>query len=851
MAVGPVTPEETYPDDAASRVQCTPLKGLEAYEARLNVEKFNSKPTGPGGWMRAALNLACCAAPVERRDQNRAALTGDEMLLYSKDPIPTSLSFMKCGCQRKKAVEMFDQIQKYMLLTNENAVAEERNKCTRRIMAIGNSSSGLKDELYLQLLKQTRGNTDHFREKNAFKLWSIVSADVHCSQALSKVVLEYLKDVGLRTGETPLVRMMSLEIFDSVADLGKPDHAADSESMAEILQKCEVSVIDGSSVELVYDENTRVVDAKRQLAWKLGLMNCETLALYQCQGNNHIQLNRDSNISLVLHQTCASSQGTKKLVLKREAFRTIEEDGCSPRVLELSFTQARQMYLRGDYPVAQSDAEDLSLLQIVAAYGPSVFENDESLSKAVSETIPKCVQHEDPAQWNQAMRDRFMQKQSLTSEKARRQFLALMHQMPFGNSHFFPVTTGKGFPACVQGTQIDMAVNKKAVHFLQKDTRQCLLSLEFCHIASCKQKGAAIIQFKAKGPHCCVFLLETSDAETIRRLVEVYRSSRSQQIKTQKRFWSSKTDSDLDKSGDQSSLRLRSLSPDNVFSFKRVVSNHDALQRDSQKTLSNSNGGMPGPSKPTGSVQSQESSQEATSMLYRVNTSISRVESNQEQLYQLAADNYDEAWAQNVTYAVGIKEFTTQRDAHLAFDLRSADQVLNMKDNCRKDELIYFLNLQKDYRLHITLQHRHFQDMPFEKLEWIRIEPPDGDEVELTFKPLSKTDDGLNVAALWEVGKCQSLRLQAISPDSGSFEEKYFPCNILIGVRTKSGSYRIRVLKLTVHCKMIGPKIQLRHRRIARSVARWWGCKPQYIKEGIAVFAKAASVINNAPVPGL
>lgn len=155
--------------------------------------------------MRQALNLKSFVSHFARCNIKKAALTGDEMLLYSKvskagvfhglsfllkDPIQTSLSRMKCKSQRKKAVEMFGQIRNYMLLTNDDSDAQEQNKCVERIAAIGNSSVALKDELYLQLLKQTRGNSDHFQEKNAFKLWSVIASNIHCSQ----VCLLYLWD---------------------------------------------------------------------------------------------------------------------------------------------------------------------------------------------------------------------------------------------------------------------------------------------------------------------------------------------------------------------------------------------------------------------------------------------------------------------------------------------------------------------------------------------------------------------------------------------------------------------------------------------------------------------------------
>ena len=79
------------------------------------------------------------------------------------------------------AVEMFDDILEWTNLprgfSNRARHGEIVNSIARRTQGI----EDLRDELYLQLLKQTRGNVTHYQKWSVWKLFRILAERLACS----------------------------------------------------------------------------------------------------------------------------------------------------------------------------------------------------------------------------------------------------------------------------------------------------------------------------------------------------------------------------------------------------------------------------------------------------------------------------------------------------------------------------------------------------------------------------------------------------------------------------------------------------------------------------------------------
>ena len=91
-----------------------------------------------------------------------------------KESLPASLLRTKRHGQRM-CVEMFDGVLGWTSLSNWTGHVGERNRVMQRIIEIAGNDVCRVDELCLQILKQTRGQTRRTRERNTWKLFAEVT----------------------------------------------------------------------------------------------------------------------------------------------------------------------------------------------------------------------------------------------------------------------------------------------------------------------------------------------------------------------------------------------------------------------------------------------------------------------------------------------------------------------------------------------------------------------------------------------------------------------------------------------------------------------------------------------------
>lgn len=90
--------------------------------------------------------------------------------VYCQDPIPTSLLKMP-NDMITKAVKMFMSILKFTENTGESDMDDgQRLELAQRLLAGSLKKIEIKDEMYMQLLKQTRGNPEI---ESSFRAWTL------------------------------------------------------------------------------------------------------------------------------------------------------------------------------------------------------------------------------------------------------------------------------------------------------------------------------------------------------------------------------------------------------------------------------------------------------------------------------------------------------------------------------------------------------------------------------------------------------------------------------------------------------------------------------------------------------
>ena len=76
--------------------------------------------------------------------------------------------------RRAYCLELFGHVLYWMSLSNAAHHIELRNVALQKMVDITDSDPRLKDEIHLQVLKQTRGCPNRNTERNAWKLFSLV-----------------------------------------------------------------------------------------------------------------------------------------------------------------------------------------------------------------------------------------------------------------------------------------------------------------------------------------------------------------------------------------------------------------------------------------------------------------------------------------------------------------------------------------------------------------------------------------------------------------------------------------------------------------------------------------------------
>jgi hypothetical protein len=115
-----------------------------------------------------------------------------------QEPVPTSLLKLS-GDHVSRAVKMFSGILKYTGDSGERIDVAGQVEIAQKLLHQGLKRPELKDELYMQLLKQTRGNPNPQSRACAWELFHLVSATMPPSKArrMHAVVRSRKNDISM------------------------------------------------------------------------------------------------------------------------------------------------------------------------------------------------------------------------------------------------------------------------------------------------------------------------------------------------------------------------------------------------------------------------------------------------------------------------------------------------------------------------------------------------------------------------------------------------------------------------------------------------------------------------------
>ena len=320
---------------------------------------------------------------------------------YMQDLIPTSL--LKLNSEHTtRAIKMFAGTLKYMGETSEEVTFETAIEIAQKLLHQAIKRPDLKDELYMHLIKQTRGNPNLKTKLKAWELFFLVASTVPPSKLYIGLVSEYIHSLANDEAEHDDLRQVAEATWRSLKRSAKAGARHTLPSFEEIdaalkgqsLQTI-VFFLDETFEELKYDITTTVLEAVEQLASIIKLQHYTTFTLFECRKlteraaaepvqDEHVLLDDHKYIADVLYEIRTSARAGKetyssRLLFKKRMFRETDETVTETVFVNLSYVQAQFDYLQGNYPVVRDDASQMCALQIQAESGPTLIDQEEPI----------------------------------------------------------------------------------------------------------------------------------------------------------------------------------------------------------------------------------------------------------------------------------------------------------------------------------------------------------------------------------------------------------------------------------------------------------------------------------------
>jgi hypothetical protein len=401
----------------------------------------------------------------------------------------------------------------------------------------------LRDELYMQLVKQTRGCPAPAQRARAWQLTLLLASVAPPTKEFTALVSEYVHAAAHDGDEEEEVRALAARAWSAVKRTAKagqrrslPDLAELDATLKGTSQTAIVFFLDGTFEELSYDASTTAGEAVEALAAQIKLVNYTTFALFAVQRprgpaepgmpaaeEEHALLDDARFIADVMAEAKAAKAkdaaaggagaGGVKLLLKKRMFRETDETVTEPRFVALSYIQAQHDYLAGAYPVIREDAAQMAALQMQAEHGPTLAAAD--FDAALERAMVRATLTSRPrADWTADVGARYRALAQFAKDDARLQFLRIVRSLPYGNSAFFPVKRIED-PIGLLPAKLVLGINKRGVHFFRPVPKEYLHSAELRDIMQFGSSAQAVFFKMRVAGVLHIFQFETRAGEDI------------------------------------------------------------------------------------------------------------------------------------------------------------------------------------------------------------------------------------------------------------------------------------------------------------------------------------------------
>ncbi|XP_024397614.1 kinesin-like protein KIN-14I isoform X2 [Physcomitrium patens] len=476
--------------------------------------------------------------------QNRDKYTVEDMLCFQREPIPTSLLRINADLV-SRAVKLFQVLLKYIGVPeggpSSPPTGQEQIELLKKLYKHTLKRSELRDELFAQLVKQTRNNSDRTSLLKTWELLYMCSSAMPPGKEFGAYLSEYVHDVANSPGVDSSVQALALNTGEALkrSVKGGPRRVDPTQEEIEaLLEGRKLTTIafflDETFEDITYDMSTTVSDAVEELAGIIKLSSFHTFSLFECRKSlngsravdaaieEHIGLDDNKYIGDIVAEFKLSRDRSKgelfqsKLLFKKRLFRESDEAITEPMFVQLCYIQSQHDFLLGNYPVGREDAAQLAALQTIADLGS--IPNPETSAEWNSMLdcyLPKQVAAtRNKRDWDQDILSRYRALAHFSKDDAKQQLLRMLRSLPYGNSVFFSVRRIEDPIGLLPG-RIILGINKRGVHFFRPVPKEYLHSAELRDIMQFGSSNTAVFFKMRVAGVLHIFQFETKQGEDI------------------------------------------------------------------------------------------------------------------------------------------------------------------------------------------------------------------------------------------------------------------------------------------------------------------------------------------------
>ncbi|KAL6769150.1 hypothetical protein ACKKBF_B17660 [Auxenochlorella protothecoides x Auxenochlorella symbiontica] len=496
------------------------LDGLADHADRFQLDAFNrarlSGSSGKGlgrllGFARSPRPAAAAASPGT---PEHLTLSTDDLLVFSEEGLPTSL--LKHGSDNAgRAVKMFSSILTYQGVHGDALPPLAGLELIQKLLHQGLKRAELRDELYMQLIKQTRGGPGGAPTLRAWQLLLVVAASMPPGRDFTGLVSEYVHTASRDEAEDEGVRALAARTWAALKRTTKAGQRRTLPEMAEIDALLKgvrgatvVYFLDETFEEVAYDMSTTVAEAVEAIASQIKLEHYQTFSLFSVHkskggqpqdtvggGDEQVSLDDTRYIADVLFdfKAAKAKEGTApRLLFRKKMFRETDEAITEPRFMALSYIQAQHDYLEGQYPVIRDDAAQMAALQMHAAHGSELARDGPAFEAALEKYVTRAVLSGRPREeWRADVGARYRALAASSRDEAQAGFLRIIRSLPYGNAAFFTVRKIDD-PIGLLPAKLILGINKRGVHFFRPVPKEYLHSAELRDIMQFGSNASAV-----------------------------------------------------------------------------------------------------------------------------------------------------------------------------------------------------------------------------------------------------------------------------------------------------------------------------------------------------------------------